>query len=256
MYDAQLGRWHGIDPHAKNYYSVSPYSYANNNPIVNVDPDGKDWHSFDYEYRDAVGGIKSQKMYRFTAELMSQKQLDEAGIKGTYLGRTYYDAENETYYSLLGDAVLLSQYEDKDEILEMFQDIDEAIENYYWSAYMNEKQKDMSFPEYYSAGTDMGVSRKVSNRDVLLNKQVRTFPYKGGKVSYEISNLPSNASIDWGDGVMKPATGFTISTDRAVNVLIRELNRNFVSVLWQFPNVQSWNNARRIAETLLKDRIW
>lgn len=164
--------------------------------------------------------------------------------------------ENGAYYGLLGDAVLLSQYNDKNIILEMLQNIDEAIENYYWSAYMNEKQKEMPFPEYYSAGTDMGVSRKVSGRDVLLNKQVRTFPYQGGKVSYEISNLPSNASIDWGDGVMKPATGFTISTDRAVNVLIRELNRNFVSVLWQFPNVQSWNNARRIAETLLKDRIW
>ena len=40
-YDAATGRWLQVDPLADNYPSWSPYNYTLNNPIKNVDPDGK-----------------------------------------------------------------------------------------------------------------------------------------------------------------------------------------------------------------------
>ena len=41
-YDPALGRWMNVDPLAEKYPSMSPYIYCANNPIMFVDPDGRD----------------------------------------------------------------------------------------------------------------------------------------------------------------------------------------------------------------------
>ena len=41
--DATLGRFTSVDPMAEKYYSVSPYVYCGNNPVMLVDVNGKEW---------------------------------------------------------------------------------------------------------------------------------------------------------------------------------------------------------------------
>ena len=41
MYDPQVGRWIVVDPMAEHSYAMSPFLYANSNPVNFYDPDGK-----------------------------------------------------------------------------------------------------------------------------------------------------------------------------------------------------------------------
>ena len=54
-----------IDPHAENYYNLSPYSYCGGNPVNRIDPDGRDyWSTNDYsqifQFLNAVGTGSTQ----------------------------------------------------------------------------------------------------------------------------------------------------------------------------------------------------
>ena len=42
QYNPVTARWDRPDPLAEKYYSVSPYVYCANNPVMLVDPDGQD----------------------------------------------------------------------------------------------------------------------------------------------------------------------------------------------------------------------
>ena len=46
LYDRSAA-WTAIDPMAENYYSVSPYVYCDNSPIIYVDPQGADIYRYD-----------------------------------------------------------------------------------------------------------------------------------------------------------------------------------------------------------------
>ena len=59
-YDPAIGRWMNLDPLADKNYFDSPYTFVHNNPLVYVDPDGKDAILIvfpDYQINTPVGKI-------------------------------------------------------------------------------------------------------------------------------------------------------------------------------------------------------
>ncbi|MDH6312259.1 RHS repeat-associated protein [Parabacteroides sp. PFB2-10] len=70
FYDPALGRFMTMDPLAEKYYSISPYAYCGNNPIIRIDPDGRDWYRHDesgatfWQEGNAVSVTTNNQSYR------------------------------------------------------------------------------------------------------------------------------------------------------------------------------------------------
>ncbi|MCR5069403.1 MAG: hypothetical protein K6A78_06370 [Prevotella sp.] len=61
QYNSLVGRWDRIDPMCEKYYSVSPYAYCHNNPVMLTDPNGEDDY-FDF-YGNYLGTNKEETDY-------------------------------------------------------------------------------------------------------------------------------------------------------------------------------------------------
>jgi len=83
-----------IDPKAEKYYSISPYVYVNNNPIINIDPDGEDWYQA--ENGNAVWRRSSDATY-----------TDDKGVDYKNIGQQYITAS--------GSQITLFQQKTNDE---------------------------------------------------------------------------------------------------------------------------------------------
>jgi RHS repeat-associated protein len=68
-YNAAIGRWNGVDPLAGRYAYESPYNYAGNNPISNIDIEGKYKLPADFQ----------QKYPNFTRYIMNNVEKDVMG---------------------------------------------------------------------------------------------------------------------------------------------------------------------------------
>ena len=69
MYDDQVGRWHVIDPMADKFLYETPYCYAGNNPVMNVDVGGN------FKYPQGKTGTQYQNDYKILTKYLRSDNL-------------------------------------------------------------------------------------------------------------------------------------------------------------------------------------
>jgi RHS repeat-associated protein len=253
MYDPDLGRWFVGDPLVEIRPWESQYLYAGGNPIRNIDPTGLDWYSFEEE-----DGETTKTKYQYTTEYRSQNDLDEAGIKGKYIGTTGNTNDRSQYLSLFGEKFNNKTVDGRTNLIsKMAQNIDQAIIGSYRADYLNNPaNREPWDQEYYTGATNMGVPVTVTPAMVSQGKQNVYFNYAGGNVKYSIANDLSSAEFNWKNGVVEQETGILINGRKGAFALITRNNAIFDVVRWAFPTTQAWQNARNRADKLLLNRKW
>ena len=100
-YDSGLSIWLSVDPMSDKYPNMSPYNYCANNPVILVDPDGRDIYTFDdngniylFEANDSKtdhlvvldknGNVSRDKNGNIKKESFFGKQLSQEVTKGVF----------------------------------------------------------------------------------------------------------------------------------------------------------------------------
>ena len=82
-YDSDLSVWLSVDPMADKYPSMSAYMYCAGNPVMLVDPDGRDW----------VQGDGTEKYW--DENITSRKQAKQSGLK--YYGKSFFEKTTKNH---------------------------------------------------------------------------------------------------------------------------------------------------------------
>ncbi|MBT6686733.1 MAG: RHS repeat-associated core domain-containing protein [Bacteroidetes bacterium] len=121
IYDSRLGRWLALDPLAAKYPFASPYNFTLNNPILFIDPDGKEvWKStiknndgtktvtlhFDIRVKNS-GGFESKDVEKWSGAIASQIETSFSGKSSdgniTYIAKVNMDLsgkDNSNNYTM------------------------------------------------------------------------------------------------------------------------------------------------------------
>ena len=208
MYNPQIARWNAIDPLAEIYLKLSPYHFGDNNPIINVDIDGRSfWKS---SFLNANVGYSSVGLGVTSLQDQADEERQESEKKKNLLEQisSYFSKGKERKNKMINKASLaiedaLEQAVDikTEEILARDKGQDEEL----WTSEVEYLAEDASSDlraHNYGARVDLDepitfsfeedrASASYFNVDIIINGQV----YKAKEISINIAKGQSISTV-------------------------------------------------------------
>ncbi len=238
MYDASLGRFTTIDPHAENYFDLSPFAYVANNPMIFIDPTGMDieydkdasfWFKVKTTVQLAAGWVASGTMRNQLNTLMKSEnthtihQIDGAGSR---VISKELDAHNE---SKPAPPEIETNIDSDGNITMGIKDA--AAHDAAMDKWQGEHAEITSHKDGTGVGTNIYIGDGKGMKDVLKDNGVNKKVLFGHELTHAVDNDKGRMNTD----NMKPGVGSnaqqrygTYSEHRAVryqNAVTRDLNR-------------------------------
>ena len=178
MYDPWLWRTLTHDPLAELFYEWSPYHWAGNNPVINIDPSGQDW-------------------YRFTDENGNQSVLWQEGNAATV------DVDGVTC-SNIGE----NYYHVQEGLLTVFNQ-NEIVRSAYLGEISEERRSELASMDESPVFEHL---RQEQYNDLLLGLNGGTLPLQSGALTpvypvYDVLTMPRKLTLKGGSMVATKILG-------------------------------------------------
>jgi RHS repeat-associated protein len=125
MYDFNFPRTTTIDPHAENYYSLSPYSWVGCNPIMFIDPDGRDFRLIiDLNDKGEISKVTIQTTVHLYGNSTGSMGKKEQGTLASNL-KKHFDGMEKS--SLINFDVNFKEHKSKESAIKAMKDGDNLM---------------------------------------------------------------------------------------------------------------------------------
>jgi len=182
-YYPAIGRTTTMDPHAENYYNISPYAWCGNNLVNRIDPDGRDWYSYRNE--------EEEDEIRWT-DYKNQESMNKNNIIGDYLGEAVVVFNGSLYEKLGQNGILTGEDANPAQV----------------TIYGINGKDDIKSYNGLTVSSDPSKYSMVESGDYSLSwEQMATSPYGKGSLTYRVRQLDGNAQLPIEGGGKNKATG-------------------------------------------------
>ena len=195
QYNPVTARWDRIDPLCEKYYSVSPYNYCGNNPIILVDKEGQEPTPSEAARMAAhVYGDKKDNIltggWRVSQRNFGINLTDETGLRSLVYERVVNGKVTEYVYATAGSI----NTKDWEENIKQLFGLSEQYRNSANNAKVLSKalgNMELNFVGHSKGGGEAALNSLVTSNRTLKGRKAFTFNAAG------VSNTTKFAEGDW-----------------------------------------------------------
>jgi RHS repeat-associated protein len=173
MQDPQLGRFLQSDPLAEKHHFSSPYCYVDNNPVLRIDPDGRDWiiSMREVDGKTVFDITMNGKIYNNSSSFYSKDDMEKFKNQIAFQIRTAFGQDNENLQVNVNvNLSVTSSIDDIKKTDHVFQIVDDA----------KITGKDGAWAVADTKGLNIRIGKSLADDIIKNGNNTRTVPHELG----------------------------------------------------------------------------